>query len=408
MSTENTNTPSPATSTSENTSAASTGDPVSLMTNETPSSSVDIQQPGDFASWLNDKLDSFEKGQETAPWDKKEENSEQSEVAESEEQTEPSSEEETQEKEVESEDSEDKETEEEIKTMSGSAGAKFKELKGELKSYKAKVAEMEKMLAERQNSNFEEQSSPQLEELQARVAEYEREIAVARIEASPQYKQAVLEPTQAILDTAITLAEKYEVAPKKLVNALREESSGDASDALMELASDFSERDRVRLYRMADDLAEVSNRREYLKQNAAQAMAEMAERQQAEEAQFEKQYKEQVFQTANSTWDETFANNPIIQSLGDNVVKELQQASSEADLVDAGLEERAYAVYAGVALPHIVKKYAEISEKLAEAEKALGKYKKASPKVSGNVDTSPQKQEIGGFLDAIEKRFTLG
>ena len=73
MSTENTNTPSTATSTSENTAAASTGDPVSLLTNETPSSSVDIQQPGDFASWLNNKLDSFEKGQEAAPWDKKEE-----------------------------------------------------------------------------------------------------------------------------------------------------------------------------------------------------------------------------------------------------------------------------------------------------------------------------------------------
>lgn len=401
MSTENT----PTAPASENTSASSTptGDPVQLLTSETPSSTNDnIQQPGDFASWLNDKLDSFEKGNETAPWEKQEEQPE----AETEVETESETETEETSTETDTEDSESTDAEE-TKSMSGSAGAKFKELKNELKSYKSKVAEMEKVLAERE-SQASEMNSPQLEELRSKVEEYEREISVSRIEASPQFKQAVLEPTQAILDTAVSLAEKYEVTPRKLVEALRQESMGDSSDALIELASDFSERDRVRLYRMADDLAEVSNRREYLKQNAAQAMAEMNERQQAYEAQAEKEYREEALKIANSTFTETFAGNPVIQSLGENVVKELQSAAQEADLLDTAPEERAYAVYAGVALPHLVKKYAEVAGKLAEAEKALGKYKKATPKVSGNVDTSSQKQEIGGFLDAIEKRFTLG
>lgn len=404
MSTENTNTP-----TSENTSMSSTptGDPISLMTNETQSTSTEVQQPGDFASWLDSKLDSFEKGQETAPWEKTEDKETDSTEPTSEETSESGEEKTTEEISEEADTSEDKDTEEEIKNMSGSAGAKFKELKNELKSYKSKVAEMEKMLAERESVSNEQQS-PQLDELRAKVEEYEREIAVARIEASPQFKQAVLEPTQAILDNAISLAEKYEVAPRKLVDALRQESSGDSSDALTELAADFSERDRVRLYRMADDLAEVSNRREILKKNAAQAMAEMAEKQKAEEIQAEQRYREETLKIANSTWDETFAANPVIQSLGEDVIKELQQAAPEADLLDTAPEERAYAVYAGVALPHLVKRYAEISEKLAETEKALSKYRKASPKVSGNVDTSSQKQEIGGFLDAIEKRFTLG
>jgi len=404
MSTENTNTP-----TSENTSMSSTptGDPISLMTNETQSTSVEVQQPGDFASWLDSKLDSFEKGQETAPWEKTEDKETDSTEPTSEETSESGEEKTTEEISEEADTSEDKDTEEEIKNMSGSAGAKFKELKNELKSYKSKVAEMEKMLAERESVSNEQQS-PQLDELRAKVEEYEREIAVARIEASPQFKQAVLEPTQAILDNAISLAEKYEVVPRKLVDALRQESSGDSSDALTELAADFSERDRVRLYRMADDLAEVSNRRELLKQNAAKAMAEMEERQKVEELEAEKRYRTEALKIANSTWEETFATNPVIQSLGDDVIKELQQAAPEADLLDTAPEERAYAVYAGVALPHLVKRYAEVADKLAEAEKALSKYKKASPKVSGNVDTSSQKQEVGGFLDAIEKRFTLG
>ena len=403
MSTENTTNTANETSTSP-TSAA---DLTQSLTAETPSSTVDNVQTGDFASWLDGKFNSFEKGQEVAPWDKKEEPTSDEDSKEA--QTETKTETEEVEEESDIEESSGEVDSEDTKTMTGSAGAKFKQLKTELKSYKSKVAEMEKMLADKETqSGNSEESSQQLETLKAKLDEYEREIAVSRIEASPQFKEAVMGPTQVILDSAISLAEKYEVVPRKLVDALREESMGDASDSLTEMAADFSERDRIRLYRMADDLAEVSRRRDFLKQNAAKAMAEMTEKQQAYEVEAEKKYREESLKVANTTWSETFENNPVIQSLGEEIVKELRSSANESDLLDTAPEERAYAVYAGVALPHLVKKYTEISNKLAETEKALGKYKKATPKVSGNVDTSSQKQEIGGFLDAVEKRFALG
>ena len=403
MSTENT----ANTATETSTSPASAADLTQSLTAETPSSTVDNVQTGDFASWLDDKFNSFEKGQEVAPWDKKEEPTSDEDSKEAQTETETNTEE--VEEKSDTEESDEKVDGEDTKTMTGSAGAKFKELKTELKSYKSKVAEMEKMLADKETqSGNSEESSKQLETLKAKLDEYEREIAVSRIEASPQFKEAVMGPTQVILDSAISLAEKYEVAPRKLVDALREESTGDASDSLTEMAADFSERDRIRLYRMADDLAEVSRRRDFLKQNAAKAMAEMTEKQQAYEVEAEKKYREESLKVANTTWSETFENNPVIQSLGEEIVKELRSSANESDLLDTAPEERAYAVYAGVALPHLVKKYTEISNKLAETEKALGKYKKATPKVSGNVDTSSQKQEIGGFLDAMEKRFALG
>ena len=48
---------------------------------------------------------------------------------------------------------------------------------------------------------------------------------------------------------------------------------------------------------------------------------------------------------------------------------------------------------------------AETGLKVSELEKALSKYKKATPKVSGNSDTTVQDTSTGGFLEAIEKRF---
>lgn len=399
----------PTDTTTEAAPAQTTNEMPSPM-QETPSSTVDSlpQSEGDFASWLSDRLEKFEKGEETAPWDQKQEaegkeaeDNASEETPESEEEKDKASEEPSKE-----EDTEENDDSEETKTMSESAGAKFKELKSELKTYKAKVAELEKAVEE---SKASPQNSEEIEKLRSQLAEYEQEIAITRVEATPEYKRAVLEPTQAILDTASSMADRYKIEPRKLVNALREESVVEGSDSLTELAADFSERDRVRLYRMADDLAEVSRRREYLKDNAAQAYAEQQEKAKAEEAKAEAAYKAETAKAAEQAWSETFMANETLKGLDQGILKEIKSVSSEADLLEASFTERAYAVYAGAALPHMVKQYEAATAKVAELEKALAKYKKATPKVSGNTDTAPVGAvDDGGFLDAIEKRFTLG
>ena len=134
MSTENT----ANTATETSTSPASAADLTQSLTAETPSSTVDNVQTGDFASWLDDKFNSFEKGQEVAPWDKKEEptSDEDSKEAQTETETETETNTEEVEEKSDTEESDEKVDGEDTKTMTGSAGAKFKELKTELKSYK--------------------------------------------------------------------------------------------------------------------------------------------------------------------------------------------------------------------------------------------------------------------------------
>ena len=375
------------------------------FTQETPSSTVDNlpQAEGDFATWLSDRLEKFEKGVETAPWEQTQEvegeakEEEKADAEEKEEETAPETEEKAEEEEA--------DDDEETKNMSAAAGAKFKELKAELKEYKARAAEALKIMEEAKNSPV---VSEEVEQLKSRLAEYEQEIAVTRVEATPEFKRAVIEPTQAILDTASSMAERYKVDARKLVNALREESVNEGSDALTEMAADFSERDRVRLYRMADDLSDVSRRRDYLRENAATAYAEQQEQAKAEEARMEQVYRENSSKTATKIWQETFAEHPALSSLDKEVVQEIQNSGSESDLLDSTPDVRAYAVYAGVAFPHVVKQLSAATEKVAALEQALSKYKKASPKVSGNTDTSASVSSDVGFLDAIEKRFSLG
>jgi hypothetical protein len=401
------------TTTSEAAPAANTTETPSPL-QETPSSTVDNipQADGDFATWLSDRLDKFEKGEEKAPWTQNEDEKAGEPDTEVKETAEPSAEEEkTEESSDEAEDA-DKDTEEgetddaeETKSMSAAAGAKFKELKAELKEYKTKLAEAQKAAEEAKSTPA---NSEEVESLRARLTEYEQEIAVARVEATPEYKQAVLQPTQAILDAAAALADRYKVDARKLVNALRDESVTEGSDTLTEMAGDFSERDRVRLYRMADDLTEVARRREFLRDNASKAMEEMEQKRAQMEKAREVEMKKEMDGAVDKAWSEVFEGKEFTTALDSEVIEKARKYAKETDYYNTPLEERAYAVYSGLILPAVVAKYEETRSKMAELEKALSKYKKASPKVSGNTDTTPQVSEDTGFLDAIEKRFSLG
>lgn len=377
--------------------------PMPSPSQETPSSTVENipQSDGDFATWLTDRLEKFEKGEETPPWEQKQqEAAAEGEVKEEEgdlsEKSTESSEEANKEEETEEDDSE------ETKNMSASAGAKFKELKTELKGYKTRVAELEKAVEEAKSSP---QNSEEVEQLRSRLSEYEQEIAVSRVEATPDFKRAVLEPTQAILDTASSLAERYKIDARKLVGALREESVSEGSDALTEIAADFSERDRIRLYRMADDLADVSRRRDYLRENAAAAMKEMEERRAVYESEQQKAAMSEMGSAVDRTWEDLFSKKTFITGLDSKVVEEAKKYAKETDYFDTPADERAYAVYSGLLLPHVVTQLESANAKVAEYEKALSKYKKATPKVSGNTDTSVPDTSVGGFLEAVEKRF---
>ncbi len=371
-------------------------------TQETASSTVEnvSQSEGDFTTWLTDRLEKFEKGEETPPWEQKQAEGEMEpdETKAPEETPETQTEEPSNAEEQEQEAKDD----EGDKNMSLSAGAKFKELKSELKTYKSRVAELEKAVEEFKSGP---QNSEELEKLRSQLSEYEQEIAITRVEATPEFKRAVLEPTQAILDSAAALAEKYKINTRKLVSALRDESLADGSDSLIELAADFSERDRVRLYRMADDLNDVSHRREYLRQNAAQAYAEQQEKAKSEEARIEQAYKADAKKAADEVWQDTFLQNSTLSKLDKVALDDIRSVGAEADLLNSSAADRAYAVYAGVALPHMIKQVESANAKVAELEKALAKYKKATPKASGNADTSAPDTGTGGFLEAIEKRF---
>ena len=156
-------------------------------------------------------------------------------------------------------DSNDDET---AKSMTPSAGAKFKEIKAEAKAARARVAELEAKLAEVEIAPKPDQVEAEklqsaIAEKEAKLVEYEKELAISRFEATEEYKESVVAPMAAILGVVEDLAKEYEISEKSLLGILEETNRKAQEKLILELASNFSERDRITLYNLGDDYAAV-------------------------------------------------------------------------------------------------------------------------------------------------------
>lgn len=285
---------------------------------------------------------------------------------------------------------EDSEDLEPLPTSTKAAGAKFKELKTELKTWKQKATELEQKLA----AMPQEVKVPEdYEELKSRVTEYEKEISVSRVEASPQYKQAVVEPLNGVLSAAYAMAQRYEV-PESAMEAMLQEQDRSKQDALLQdVVSGFSERDRLNLYSLVDDIGVILMRRNEILQNAAQARQHLEQQEQQRTSSEHKQ-------ALDSVWKVMSEKIPLFSDKA--IADEVRNKATGANLLNAKPDVRAYAAYSGAVLPHLLKQNQSLTSKVAELEKALVAIRSTVPKPGQGKSVSVERNSEMSFLDALE------
>lgn len=346
--------------------AKATPTPVAAKTTPTPSTPAQTTDTSDGSDWLGslDKaiagLDSEAKPEEKA------------------------------EVKVEAEKAEDTEDIEPLPTSTKAAGAKFKELKTELKTWKQKAAELEQKLA---TAPQEVKPPEDYEELKTKVAEYEKEISVSRVEASPQYKQVVVEPLNGVLSAAYAMAQRYEV-PETVMEAMLQEQDRTKQDALLQdVVSGFSERDRLNLYSLVDDIGVILMRREEILQNSAQARQHLEQQEQQRTSTEHKQ-------ALDSVWKVMSEKIPLFSDKA--IAEEVRNKATGANLLNAKPDVRAYAAYSGAVLPHLLKQNQSLTSKVAELEKALVAIRSTVPKPGQGKSVPSERNSEMSFLDALE------
>tara|TARA_R100000152_G_scaffold20375_1_gene13915 strand:- start:705 stop:1910 length:1206 start_codon:yes stop_codon:yes gene_type:complete len=287
-------------------------------------------------------------------------------------------------------------------TLDDKAVAKWGELRSELAEARAKAAELEANLDSTTAQVAASELEEQLSDARNQIQEYEKQLSVSRVEQSAEYKQVVTEPLQSIMDSAEALATRNELDVNSVFDALAETQNIDRQNRILEdLTAEMGDRDKMMLYRMVDDAAVIFTKDAQLKHHAAEAAAEIEQQESVWEQEALKQHAVETRSSINKVFDKLESVLPdFSEDMGDLRTKALSD-----DFLELGVDHQAYALSAGTMLPPMVKALRTKEAKIAELEKQLSSYQKATPKAAelgGGVQVAPADTSDSDGLDFME------
>lgn len=307
----------------------------------------------------------------------------------------------------------EKELAEETKGMTPKAQDAWRELRRSKRAAEDKaraaeeaanqVREEMRLAAEARQSAKADEQSPKLEaltkerdDLKAQLAEAEKTLSITHVERSKKYRETVGAPMEELTKQAEDMAARYEVSPKTILAALREDQTTRA-ETLAELAADFKEADRIDLYTIAKDMDRLNRTAEKLRERAKADYSAIEDEERAESEREQTERRKTLSASAQRAWDEAASTldflkaNPAAPDWTKALSAALQQAENYVPGQDAAQDGRLRAQAAQhpflvKAIQHKDKTIAALTEErdrlLAriEAENAL------DPDLSGSRD----------------------
>jgi hypothetical protein len=300
---------------------------------------------------------------------------------------------------------EPKDEEPDLTGMSAKAGERFKQLRTEAKELKSKLAAEAQAKAQLESRLKElEGKTGMTEEVEKKLAEYELELAVSRLEATDAFKAEVTKPLADIATTAEAIADKYSIDMSKLLDAIALSDTEKQDEAFEELLVDVSERDRSKIYALAEKLPTIMERRSELYSKREEALAELeAKKTAAEQATALERAKERkaavelvvkrVSDKLPFLKSESFSLDPV------------KAAVAESDFDAADTTVKAYNAVAGQLVPQLARAYDTALKEIETLTDELEKYRKTTPAFKGTAGPAPTGAEPTDFVSAIEKAF---
>lgn len=178
----------------------------------------------------------------------------------------------------------------EVKTkgMDGAAKQAFadlryeqRDLRRQLKEMNPKAAEAETLRAELKAVKEQMEKTPAAgdDALKAKIAEYENELMAVKVEKSDAYKNAVTKPLKAVDTLAEKLAKKYDGVSKSSLIAALHDTSDKQTDLLIAAVDGMNEIEKSQFYAAAAKVAEINEKADVLRTQAAEALAKIEAKQ---------------------------------------------------------------------------------------------------------------------------------
>ena len=275
----------------------------------------------------------------------------------------------------------------------------------------AKVADLEKRTTD--------VAPDEVKQLRETVDAYERELQVARVEATKEYKDAVVVPMDRVKKNLETFAKKYEFREADALVAFAEADGEKQTELLVDMASVMNDRDRFRFYEMAEEWQKVQGIREKVVNNAKLAMEKIQVHHQEQQKAFVEQRQKQYRGSLEKIWSEVSEKAPIFRrSEGDEAwnakIGEIEQFATGLDwnVVAESDQARAELALRAAASPFLYGMVQNLFANTQELSKTLSKYQSAKPGAGGGAaDPSigtgvSEKVEHEDFFSAIKSGLT--
>ena len=288
------------------------------------------------------------------------------------------------------------------------AASRFKKLKAELKASTDELDALRQQASETDSKVKELTGAAEandIEALQEKLAKYESDKMFTNLEDTEVYKLSVTEPLDKLIDTTREIAEKYDISPDDLVDALAIKDSTEQDETLGELLSDATDRDRAKVYRVIEDISPILDKRASMMENAEEALNEANA---AQEKQGEVKAAERAKERQNAARNvvaRVQKKLPFLSGIEGLDMKSIQSKAAEVDPSVIHPVDYTYNSVSAQILPSIIREYVGMRKENDVLTDRLAEYEGAEPSMSGSTPSSTTVDTKQSFEDRIEAAF---
>lgn len=294
----------------------------------------------------------------------------------------------------------DEETEEVEEIPKDKAGYRIKELKEEIKTkWKPEIAAKEQELAQVKARLTElEVEAARAKELEEKTKQYEQELSVLELTKTEAWQKEIKEPTRAISDNLVEIADRYGIDYDKLAEAVENRDNKVARAMIKDLVSgmDVSPDDLYEINDLRGKMQPILQRMDDLYANADKALLELKARSEQETAEQIAARAEERRKATSLVAERVAAKIPLLAE----EIKTLSSQVGDTDFDALDPQNKAYNALAGNLLPKMLKQLSQLKSEYDTALDELEKFRRAKPNPGGfvqNGSSAPRKD----FMQAV-------
>ena len=223
----------------------------------------------------------------------------------------------------------------------------------------------------------------QISEIEQEREALDGELYISRVQASKEYKKFVTEPLNQIFDDVDFYAGRNSVDGGDIMDALEADVNGNPK-ALEQLLADWSDRDKTKVYQLADNLLAIQKRKGEIESNSKAAYETSVEREKAEQDQHMKQYFAQRETAVNTVIPRL--SEKVFNLLPEDQRPDIAKLQEEIMSYDQWPEDlKVYGIAGAAILPDLVDRITSLQSELETVRNENVKIRGGAAPAAGGV-----------------------